>query len=378
MEPGGDKAAAAMPESYEGVGHSLRTVRERKGLTLADVSARIRVRKPHLEAIEHGRFQELPGPVYVTGFLRAYADVLGLDPEHVVSSFQAESDVARQRRVLVFPIPRPEHRTPRLWLIMFALVAAVAAYALWYRYQENFRTGAELVKPLPPRMADLLPNPAPIMAAPRRPEAPAIATTEPAALATAPAAPSPASATAPLPVPASVPGATPSVSQPAAPAGAAAPPVAQTSAAQASSLASSPASSAASSPASGQASAAPAVPSPATAAPAPAASAANPPAAAAVAARPLGGVGPVEIRAEADSWIQVRGTGNEPVFTRLLLAGERYVVPAREGLKLATGNAGGLLILVNGKPVPRLGEPGEVRRGLPLDPEGLQASLRTD
>lgn len=327
MELAGDKASAAASGSYDGVGHSLKTVRERLGLSIADVSARIRVRRPHLEAIERGRFQELPGPVYVTGFLRSYAEVLGLDPEHVVSSFQAESDVARQRHVLVFPIPRPEQRTPRFWIVLLALVIAAAAYGLWFRFQESFRSGAELVKPLPARMADLLPNPTPIMAAPRRVE-------------TASAPPPPAGMS-PLPPPAAAP---------------------------------------ATLSATGAATTPPAVSDPAAAAPGVAAVPASP--APPVAVRPagerFGGPGVVEIRAEADSWIQVRSPNAEPVFTRLMLAGERFMVPERGGLTLATGNAGGLVIYLRGQPMPRIGEPGEVKRGVPLDPEDLQAALKTD
>jgi len=326
MELAGDKASAAVSGNYDGVGHSLKTVRERLGLSIADVSARIRVRRPHLEAIERGRFQELPGPVYVTGFLRSYAEVLGLDPEHVVSSFQAESDIARQRHVLVFPIPRPEQRTPRFWLVLLALVIAAAAYGLWFRFQENFRSGAELVKPLPARMADLLPNPTPIMAAPRRVDTTAVAVPE---------------AGAPPVPPESAPAILSASGAAAIPSGASNPAVA----AQGNAVV-------------------PALPAPAVAAQA--------------AGGRFGGPGVVEIRAAADSWIQVRSPNAEPVFTRLMLAGERFVVPERAGLTLATGNAGGLVIYLRGQQMPPVGEPGEVKRGVPLDPEDLQAALKTD
>ena len=59
-------------------------------------------------------------------------------------------------------------------------------------------------------------------------------------------------------------------------------------------------------------------------------------------------------------------------------AGETYAVPARDGLTLATGNAGGISLLLDGSPLPRLGDTGEVKRGLPLDPSGLKASLKVE
>ncbi len=86
--------------------------------------------------------------------------------------------------------------------------------------------------------------------------------------------------------------------------------------------------------------------------------------------------GALEIRADAESWVQVRGPNNEPLYTRLMAPGESYRVPDRPGLTLATGNAGGLQLSLQGKPLPRIGESGEVKRGLPLDATELQAALK--
>ncbi len=354
-EAGDKPAAPATPENYEGVGHSLRVVRERHGLSLADVSSRIRIRKPHLEAIEHGRFIELPGPVYVTGFLRSYAEFLGLEPEKVVAAFQAESDVPRQRSALVFPMPRPEQRTPRIWLVLLALLIAGGAYFIWYRYQETFRSGADLVKPLPPRLADLVPPPPP----PIRAAAPPVI--EPPVQAAAPAQAEAVQPAQNLPVqnlPAQNSPGQNSPVQATVPAPAAAPAVAaapvpapaQASSVQASSVQ-----------ASSGASAVPAPVQPSSPAALPA---------------PILAAGQLEIRADTESWIQVRGANNEPLYTRLMAPGESYRVPDRPGLTLATGNAGGLQLSLQGKPLPRIGESGEVKRGLPLDPAELQAALK--
>lgn len=69
----------------------------------------------------------------------------------------------------------------------------------------------------------------------------------------------------------------------------------------------------------------------------------------------------------------MRGPNNEPVFTRLLNKGERYIVPDRAGLTLLTGNAGGVRLFIDGQALPPLGEVGEVRRGISLDPERLKS-----
>lgn len=80
------------------------------------------------------------------------------------------------------------------------------------------------------------------------------------------------------------------------------------------------------------------------------------------------------VRAKSNSWIQIQDDfSNEILVTRLLRAGEEYHVPNKFGLRLLTGNAGALEILVNGKPVPPIGEEGAVRRGVQLDAALLKA-----
>lgn len=340
--------AAPLGGRYEGVGHSLKVVRERRSLALTDVSARLRIRRPYLEAIEEGRFGELPGAVYVSGFLRQYAEFLGLDPEQVLKSYQAESDGAVQRTVLNFPMPRPEERTPRLWLVVGALVLAGIVYALWYRHQEALRVGQDLIQAVPSRLADLVPSPQPIA-----PAAPPIVLPPPSQTVQAPAAQAPAAPAPVAPTPAiqppgpvaQAPAASPPTAAPAAPA-----PVAQ----------------------------APNMPAPSTPAPGastpadPPAQSAAAPAAEAPASYGAATAGRIRVEATAPAWIQVRGPNNEQIFTRLLNVGERYQVPDRSGLTLLTGNAGGVRIVVDGQTLAPLGAEGEVKRGIQLDPERLK------
>jgi cytoskeleton protein RodZ len=82
----------------------------------------------------------------------------------------------------------------------------------------------------------------------------------------------------------------------------------------------------------------------------------------------------IVLKANVDSWIQIRDTNeNKLVLTRLLRKGEQYIVPAREGLTLVTGNAGGLVVTVGGDATPSLGPIGVVRRNIVLDPDRLRA-----
>jgi cytoskeleton protein RodZ len=82
----------------------------------------------------------------------------------------------------------------------------------------------------------------------------------------------------------------------------------------------------------------------------------------------------IVLRAEADSWVEVHESGIEaPIYSRVMRAGETYRVPPQSGLTLATGNAGGLIILVDGEPTPALGPSGAVRRGIKLNAARLVA-----
>ncbi len=82
--------------------------------------------------------------------------------------------------------------------------------------------------------------------------------------------------------------------------------------------------------------------------------------------------GSIDIRALADSWVQIRDADQGIVFARVLKTGETYRVP-RSGLILRTGNAGALEVLVDGKPAPALGALGTLRRNVTLEPDALRA-----
>ncbi|HJO68756.1 MAG TPA: DUF4115 domain-containing protein, partial [Rhodospirillales bacterium] len=80
----------------------------------------------------------------------------------------------------------------------------------------------------------------------------------------------------------------------------------------------------------------------------------------------------IVVRAKMSSWIQVRDdAGNQLLMTRLMRAGDTYRVPDRRGLRLLTGNAGALEILVGGEEAPAIGPVGAVRRDVALDPQRL-------
>ncbi len=79
------------------------------------------------------------------------------------------------------------------------------------------------------------------------------------------------------------------------------------------------------------------------------------------------------IRALEDSWIKVSDGGPVSLKIGILKAGDTYSVPNLAGAKLTTGNAGGLALEYNGKPLASLGKKGELIKNMALDPTALAA-----
>jgi curved DNA-binding protein CbpA len=70
-------------------GALLRRSRLQRGLDLDEVSRVTRIKPAYLSALEEERFRDLPAPVYVRGFVTAYARCVGLDPRSVVAAYMA-------------------------------------------------------------------------------------------------------------------------------------------------------------------------------------------------------------------------------------------------------------------------------------------------
>jgi cytoskeletal protein RodZ len=80
------------------IGSQLRAAREAQGLTLEQVFKSTRIKASFLEAIEANQFQALPGPVQARGFVRSYANFLGLDGEQLASALDADRTVTTEVR----------------------------------------------------------------------------------------------------------------------------------------------------------------------------------------------------------------------------------------------------------------------------------------
>jgi cytoskeleton protein RodZ len=117
------------------IGNSLREARYRQQLELTDVEQATKIRARYLKALEEESFEVLPAPTYVKGFLRTYADYLGLDGQLYVDEYSSrygvgedvprEPVVARRSSTVHHRHRRLERRGVLLGLAGIAIVVAL-------------------------------------------------------------------------------------------------------------------------------------------------------------------------------------------------------------------------------------------------------------
>jgi hypothetical protein len=386
-------------DGYNDISTLLAEERGRQGVDQREVAASLRIRLSYIQAIEDGRFGDLPGPTYAIGFIRAYASYLGLDDEAVVQLFKVQAGDADSWPELVYPTPLPEGRFLGRRTIMASLSLAALVYGGWY-YLSVEETGMmQGVPEVPVRIAQPMPDALPTVDLPGGAVADAL---PPAAMAGAVATVPPADAVAVAANPvAARPGIVgemgPTLVQGGAPAGATvagvpptlifAPPAGDIAAEESGmgGVPLAPPAAAGGPPVAGDV----VVDAPVIRVSPDQAAAATPPPASAAVPRgfdtaAFGHEVPrvygeenidarIVLRAREDSWVQVRDRSNAVILTRILRRGDRYNVPDEPGLTLLTGNAGGLTLTVDGVAIPPLGAPGEVLRDVALESDRLLA-----
>lgn len=74
--------------ALEQIGQKLKSARESQSLSLSQVYDKTKIPMEHLEALELGRADDLPEQVYVTGFIKRYGDLVGLNGQTLVDEFK--------------------------------------------------------------------------------------------------------------------------------------------------------------------------------------------------------------------------------------------------------------------------------------------------
>ena len=166
-------AEAADAGRRAGPGDRLRSARERRGLSVRDAAAHLRLDPAVITALEADDYAALPAPIFVKGYLGAYARLLGIPADECVAEYTAAVDGAPPPPLVVrrgtgdgFETPSASRVSLVSWLVALAAVAMVVLW--WYAPRQSDAPApvAETVQPLPvpePAAADAEPALEPVL-----------------------------------------------------------------------------------------------------------------------------------------------------------------------------------------------------------------------
>ena len=176
-------------------GEFLRDARERRGLTIQQIANETRIPWRHLDALEHGNLDAVPGGVYRRAEIRAYADAVGLDRTLALTQFEHALESSHAQPETAVEAATSDNRMRISWVALGAIgvVAAATMFAVSLRGGNRPESPATAAAVTPAQT-----TPPVTEAASPTAEAPA-QVAKPAAVPTAPAAPDVA-ATSDVPV----------------------------------------------------------------------------------------------------------------------------------------------------------------------------------
>jgi cytoskeleton protein RodZ len=146
-------------DSGANVGQALRALREAKGLSLADIADKTCVRRAYLQALEEINIEQLPSRPFAVGYVKAYAEALGVSGELAVRQFR--KDAPSPDEVLKAPVGVRKERDPRLSWLAGACAVVATAVVIWNLAQHAV---AHDGLPTPPVAVNNAPPAAPLAA----------------------------------------------------------------------------------------------------------------------------------------------------------------------------------------------------------------------
>ena len=118
-------------EEEQSVGLILKNARSKRKRDLQRIADKLRIRVQYLEALENGDYKAFPGQVYAMGFLKSYADFLGLDVDALVERYKKETAFL-EPAPLIMPIPERQILLPHPRLILGGLFLVFLIWLVWY------------------------------------------------------------------------------------------------------------------------------------------------------------------------------------------------------------------------------------------------------
>lgn len=122
-------------ESLELPGGQLARLREKKGYSQEYVAGKLHLRVRIIELLEADDYEQLPEPVFIKGYLRGYALLLGISPEPFLTTYNALYGSERKlEKALWQGKKKPNIREKMLkWITISLAIVAVVAASLWWQ-----------------------------------------------------------------------------------------------------------------------------------------------------------------------------------------------------------------------------------------------------
>lgn len=120
----------------ENPGAQLAHIREKKGYSREYVAGKLHLRVRLIELLEEDAYDQMPEPVFVKGYLRAYAKLLGVAADPYVSSFNQTAMAERKpEKAALWQSKKESHRGERAvrWITACIVIAAIVGVGFWWQ-----------------------------------------------------------------------------------------------------------------------------------------------------------------------------------------------------------------------------------------------------
>ena len=148
-----------LPEDYihksddadppQGVGSIFRQSRESKGIKIQEVTRVTRIRPYFIEAIENEKWDLLPSPGFIPGFLKTYANYLGMDETEILAGYHASRRLNEERLIPLDKKGKYYKKNLLIWIFgaLFAAIIGTFIVLAPLVFKEKYEAFLNLIKP---------------------------------------------------------------------------------------------------------------------------------------------------------------------------------------------------------------------------------------
>ena len=119
-------------------GSYLKHERELRGVQLEEISGATKIHIRFLKALEENSFDELPGEVFIKGYIRSYANIIGSDVEELLNIYKESVEIQRNEGSILHPTSFFGVQ-PKTILTFGLLILVVAVIFFWSETSDKKR-----------------------------------------------------------------------------------------------------------------------------------------------------------------------------------------------------------------------------------------------